>query len=356
MAIMSLKQFKRDTDKWFSLRNGAIGLIDNKLKAYHASPVDARLRELAAAIDAFMNEKDQKFAPKGGDHTNSKREKNGAVTELKRQVAAELATSNPARPIGVQAIGNVGLVAEVRMRALARQARADADTTQINVPVSQQLDYRDGTGLHDFAWNVQLKMTERPTELLVSVAVKLDEQGVITGDYRARWSRQIQSAWNCGRLILPAGHSKPIRFELDWYPIDYAGQAYTVGVHQPPRPPAEGGYRRTGTGRWEAQTRGPTVGSNVGTPHMGAWGADDEAAIAHEFGHMIGCPDEYYTKTYNGAAMSAKYDQVPFTTNSIMNNTGPDGRIHKRHFNLVLRQYEIWKGLGNGAVSVLINS
>jgi hypothetical protein len=359
MPIMSLKQFKKDTAKWFSLRNGAIGAIDSKLEAYHkGSPNQAKLLELSRAVDNFINEKNQKFAPQGGDYHSSKREGKGAITLLHQQVQAELAANNPARP--VVPMRQMGIAAEAKARALARRDNAEANHIDVTVPVSQELDYRDGKGVKNFSWDVRLRLIERPTELAVRVAVKLAESSAIAGDYKARWKRQIASSWNGAVLTIPGtGGAKArtlsVNFELEWKASSHTGPAYLVNVHQPPPRPAEAEYHRVGTGQWQATERRVLVGNEVGTPNMAHWGADDEAAIVHEFGHMLGCPDEYYTVSYNGMPVNPGiYDQTPFTTDSIMNNTGPKGRILPRHYALIREQYELWQGLSPGSTRITL--
>lgn len=355
MPIMSLKSFKDDTSKWFSLRNGAIAVIDDKLRLHHAVPTDRnRLVELQTAINAFKQEKDTKYAS-GGGYQDSKRERNGTVTLLGQQVDAEL---NPS-PAVVGVHSNMsGIASAVALRAVARQQNIEANATTVDVPVSQQLDYRDGNGNMDFQWNVRFKMTEAPTELVVTVYLKTGTSGVVTADYKNLWPAQIGSAWSGPVLEIPKVPSGTkrlrIRFELEWCAPSFTGPAYTVSVHQPPPQPAQQDYVKQGSA-WVKQDKQDTVGTNVGTPHMGQWGADDRVAIVHEFGHMIGCPDEYYTKTYNGATLPADtYDQEPFTTQSIMNNTGPKGRIFARHYDLILRQYELWQGLPVGSVRITL--
>jgi bacillopeptidase F (M6 metalloprotease family) len=88
---------------------------------------------------------------------------------------------------------------------------------------------------------------------------------------------------------------------------------------------------------------------------MGNFGAEDRNVIAHEFGHIIGNPDEYYTKKYMGHAVDANtYDQVPFATDSIMNNTDPNGRVHPRHYYLIRDHYAIWKGIVPNTIEVIV--
>lgn len=356
MPIMSLKSFKDGTSKWFSLRNGAIKAIDDALELYHAVPNDRqRLRNLKDAIDAFKQEKDTKFAPKGGDYTDSKREKQGIITLLGQQVAAELA---PNVPLVGPNTNLTSIASAARLKAIARQNNIQANSTDVVVPVSQQLDYRDGNGLQDFQWTVRFKMTEAPTELVIKVYLKTSTTGAVTADYKKLWPAQIGSAWSKAVLEVPepSGGMKrlSIRFELEWCDPAFTGDAYEVDVHQPPALAAQKDYVKQGS-NWVKQDKSATVGTAVGTPHMGQWGADDRVAVVHEFGHMIGCPDEYYTQTYNGTALPASvYDQVPFTTSSIMNNTGPEGRIFPRHYEVIRQQYEIWQGLTAGSVRVTV--
>lgn len=355
MPIMSPKSFKDATSKWFSVRNGAIGVIDNRLSLYHAAPNDPnRLAALRTAIDAFKQEKDAKFAS-GAGYTDSKRERNNAITLLDQQVAAEL--QPPAAVVGP--LSNMhSIVGAVAQMAKARQHNIEAKSTTVHVTVSQQLDYQDGNGNVNFQWDVRFKMTEAPTELMVTVYLKTPTSGVITADFKTLWSTQIGSAWSGPTLNIPIPSSGMkrlrIHFYLEWCDPEYIGSAYTILVHQPPPLPAQHDYVKQGSG-WAKQVKQATVGSNVGTPHMGQWGAVDGVGVVHEFGHMIGCPDEYYTKTYNGALLPADiYDQAPFTTDSIMNNTGSEGRIFARHYDLILRQYELWQGLPKGSVGITL--
>ncbi len=95
MAIMTLATFKKKTAKTFSRRNGAIGTIDSALRAYHSPPATKdKLTALNLAVEAFKNEKNLKFAPKGGTFTDSKWESKGGVAELAQQVQDELGSGS----------------------------------------------------------------------------------------------------------------------------------------------------------------------------------------------------------------------------------------------------------------------
>lgn len=87
MPLISLEEFKASTHKYFSRRDGAIKVIDDKLDAVHRNGTYQSIQELRAAIDAFKTAKDQKH----GDYTKSKREggEQENITKLDLQVKAE---------------------------------------------------------------------------------------------------------------------------------------------------------------------------------------------------------------------------------------------------------------------------
>jgi hypothetical protein len=68
---------------------------------------------------------------------------------------------------------------------------------------------------------------------------------------------------------------------------------------------------------------------NVGgsTTNMGNWGANDTVDVGHEFGHMLGALDEYFT--VDGVNWGAGRQPG----GSIMNN--PANNPATRHYNLV---------------------
>ena len=75
------------------------------------------------------------------------------------------------------------------------------------------------------------------------------------------------------------------------------------------------------------------------------FGEYDRKTINHEFGHMIGNPDEYMVTSISntGQEWDAKiHDLPPFSSDSIMNNP-LKGKIEARHFACVLREYNRWQ-------------
>src|SRR5688572_21735774 len=106
--VMSLRELKSETHKYFSKRDGAIAAIDAALQAAHNAPtVRARLLELQQAIQAFKDEKDEKH----GTYLASKRNKKGAIDALADQVDTALAAPSP---IHAQVRGPGNLAAQIQ--------------------------------------------------------------------------------------------------------------------------------------------------------------------------------------------------------------------------------------------------
>jgi hypothetical protein len=110
-----------------------------------------------------------------------------------------------------------------------------------------------------------------------------------------------------------------------------------------------------------SETRG--AGANLST-----WDVEDRVEVIHEFGHMIGNPDEYHVKSFENVPSPYRadiYDKPGFTTDSIMNNTDnydkknnkSYGKIHLRHFDTVKRaiaQYLMCTGRSGNTVTITL--
>jgi hypothetical protein len=238
-----------------------------------------------------------------------------------------------------------------------RQAKAVADFHDVSFVAKQTQNYNDGVGVRNFEWKVRFRLTEMPTILQVKVIVKLVSAVAITGAFKERWQRQILSSWNNRAFLvvptsgIPNQKRLAVVFDIEWKDDTYASPAYVVTVVQPAALPAHPKFVKTGVSQWEEKAPVIVSGSQVGTPHMGQWGADDETAVVHEFGHMIGLPDEYMTLTYNGNPLPASvYNCKAFTTGSLMNNTSAEGRIHLRHYQIIADEYNKWKGIAGAKI------
>lgn len=157
---------------------------------------------------------------------------------------------------------------------------------------------------------------------------------------RRAWERAIERKWS-NRLYLrvkvPGVTEGPCKFRigvnLQWV-NDPAKAHYTIN------PQGAGGATagRAGLG---------------GTSSMTDWGTADTTDVTHEFGHMLGNPEEYFTT--NGTDYTAGGTKTGFRDpgGGVMNN--PAERVHRRHFNLIRDQVAIMLGLNSSRVSVIYN-
>ena len=150
-----------------------------------------------------------------------------------------------------------------------------------------------------YGWQTRFLMTLDEPTCTARALVRVRLVGTITAAQRTAWETAIEAAWNA-------------RFKLcrrdcccsDGLNIVTDIQFVTSGEHQ-------------------------VVNVGATTTNMGNWGATDTVDISHEFGHMLGALDEYFT--VNGVPWGA--GRQP--TGAIMNN--PANPPVARHYD-TLRQ------------------
>ena len=126
-------------------------------------------------------------------------------------------------------------------------------------------------------WNSKYQLTVDRDNCTVSVTVRIKVTGTVTEAQKAAWKNAVETKWNnkvyfcCSGCNCPRG--LPVTITLQY--VD-SGEDYTVTA-QTPGTTLEG---REGLG---------------GTTSMTGWGADDTIDITHEFGHMLGNTEEYFT-------------------------------------------------------------
>lgn len=146
----------------------------------------------------------------------------------------------------------------------------------------------------------------------------------------SHWKTHCERTWNIA--VVYVGQTKyDLIFNLQWVQPGAPRPYYELEMHQPP-PPANSNLSRDQMAEHHRS----------GTPHLAQWGVDDKQAVAHEFGHMIGNPDEYLCVGFNGLAQNwsaAIHNNPAFSTDSIMNNTASNGcRVYERHFAMVVQE------------------
>jgi len=135
-----------------------------------------------------------------------------------------------------------------------------------------------------YGWRARFLLTLDEPNCTARVLVRVRLAGTITAAQRSAWETAIAAAWNS-------------RFKLcrrscccsDGLEITTDIQFVTSGEHQ-------------------------VVNVGASTTNMGNWGASDTIDVSHEFGHMLGALDEYFT--VNGV----NWGPGRQATGAIMNN------------------------------------
>lgn len=193
------------------------------------------------------------------------------------------------------------------------------------------------------AWNdtfdIQAKfaMHVTQTDLIVKIRLKMPDVKWGVGAVPAKnvWSSKIGIAWaGCSLYWKPMGSTTeqeyPIRVEVD---VVDSGEHHTITAQHP-----------------STVGHGATVGLG-GTTGMTDWGVLDSIDIAHEVGHMLGNPENYYTVQFRGSTKI--WGAARQTGKGIMNN--PAEPPLAEHFWLVREKFPALMTLHSkqGAVSRL---
>ena len=234
-----------------------------------------------------------------------------------------------------------------------------------------------GDGVNTWPAVYEISTTAASTALTVNVLIgATDGGGGFTAEVAKRWAGAIKRVWSDKAAVsvtqttagVAKAHKRRILFEIAWNDVN---AEYTVqcrptpgmagliaAIDAQPTPADRSAYVQSlgvaavtaaaydiAWPTWKKTAMLRDVDrDNVfhGTPNMLEWGADDSEAVPHEFGHTIGLPDEYLTTQYNGIALDAAiYNQPPFGTKSIMNNTvsSRGSTLYPRHFSLIATDF-----------------
>jgi hypothetical protein len=185
------------------------------------------------------------------------------------------------------------------------------------------------------AWNGKYGIYSRPDVTIDTAASTMRVSvGIYTyaADYeKAEWERAIESKWsNKYDLVVRSFdqatvlHRFPITVDVEW-----AGNPITADEWVTPH--------------------APTVDVNRGVIATGTtselnWGTNDTVGVTHEFGHMLGNPDEYYTVDGIDHGDSHRLG------GGVMNN--PNEGPFARHYDLIRRAAATALGVREDQVQV----
>lgn len=176
-------------------------------------------------------------------------------------------------------------------RVLTRDVDEQLTETISNAPAGAEA--WNGT----YSWQSRFHLSLDQASCRITVTLRVRLNGTISQDQRNAWEQAIENAWSN-------------RFKLccrccccrDGYTVVTDIQFVASGEHQ-------------------------VVNVAGSTTSMGSWGRDDTTDIGHEFGHMLGALDEYFT--VNGV----DYGAARQADANIMNNPANGPAAH--HFDLI---------------------
>lgn len=186
-------------------------------------------------------------------------------------IAAAVLAHQPAGPVREQAAGvsrqpNDGANAFPTDRGFTRRTREVIS----NAPAGSEA--WNGT----YQWDSKMHLAIQPGQLTVTVRICTSAAEAI----RQQWAQAIADKWSrrMDLNVLRGAHRGRFQIAVGVQWVDKAKDAdYTVKPNAPTGPTAGG---RMGIG---------------GTTSMTDWGTGDTTDVTHEFGHMLGNAEEYFT-------------------------------------------------------------
>jgi hypothetical protein len=128
-----------------------------------------------------------------------------------------------------------------------------------------------------YSWQTKFTLQVSRTPCTVHVTVKIKVTGTISATQKSAWKSSIESKWN-GKAKLMCPDPACATACPSGYKIIVEVQFVTSGEHYV-----------------VAANSAAAGGSRSVTPDMGTWGVNDTVDVTHEFGHMLGAPEEYFT-------------------------------------------------------------
>jgi hypothetical protein len=205
--------------------------------------------------------------------------------------------------------------------SLLAEDSSDAITHEVSERVTQTISNAPdphGAWNGTFGWDSNFQLVIDPSAKTCTIVVRIHTGA--SDEVKAKWAAAIEGKWG-GKYCLNVAPDKDgkgaasyrILCDLQW--VDDAKDAhYEVTANTPGAD--EGG--RAGLG---------------GTTSMLGWGTEDEVDVTHEFGHMMGAVDDYFTTNGHDHTHGGTTDGFRDEGGGIMNAPNEDPFVE--HYDLV---------------------
>jgi hypothetical protein len=246
-----------------------------------------------------------------------KRSLHADVVQLQRSAGNRAVTQLIARNGG-------GGTATARKPRLVRRKEIDREVEETISHAPAAFSAWEGTYRWRAKWRLKLDM--RPDTAELNVKVRL--YSTASRSIRRKWSRAISRKWS-GKFgfyvegVDGGDELYPINVETEWVD-DPAKAHYTIAANAVGA--TEGG--RSGLG---------------GTTSMTGWGEADTTDITHEFGHILGCPEEYFTTDGVDYTRGGRRQGFRDPGGGVMNN--PAGPALARNFKMIRKEAAKLRGV-----------
>lgn len=245
------------------------------------------------------------------------------VMQLQRTAGNRVVTQLIARENGATATATPPAKAPRLVRR--KEVDREIEETISHAPVA--FAAWEGTYRWRAKWRLKLDMRGEQAELNVKVRL----HSTASAETKRKWSRAIRRKWS-GKfgfavkretpIDLPDGGKDefeemyPINIEIEWV-SDPAKAHYTIAAN------AAGAVEdgRAGLG---------------GTTSMTGWGEADTTDVTHEFGHILGCAEEYFTTNGVDYTRGGRRQGFRDPGGGVMNN--PAGQALARNFNTIRKE------------------
>ena len=173
-----------------------------------------------------------------------------------------------------------------------------------------------------YQWDSKFTLAVDPANCTVTATVKVKVNGTATDAQKQAWKNAIETKWNnkvkldCPGRACKAACPNGFAVKVELKYVD-SGEHYPIDAQDP----GAGGGGVEGLG---------------GTTSMQGWGKNDTVDITHEFGHMLGNPEEYFTTDGHDYTDGGTVDGFRDPHGGIMNN--PDNDPLPRNYESIRKE------------------